>query len=538
MKNDLSWNLTPRQMCDLELLLDGSFSPLNGFLGEADFHSVLEQMRLCDGRLWPMPICLDVPREVGTAIKIGDILALRHSDGTHHADLHVSSLFEPKLEKEALQLFGTTDQKHPGVSYLLNRTRPLYVGGRVEAKLPIKHHDFVELRRDPTSVKAMMSDRGWSRVIAFQTRNPLHRVHHALITRAMKQFDAGVLIHPVVGLTRPGDVDHYSRVRCYKAMMPHFPEGKATLSLLNLAMRMGGPKEALWHALIRKNFGCTGLIVGRDHAGPGVDSAGRPFYGPYDAQEMLKAHSDEIGIEMIPFQEMCYSKRRSVYVERGELEPGEDVASISGTHVREMLDNGEPVPAWFTYPEVAEELQITYASKKSKGTVLFFTGLSGSGKSTIAHRLEGKLMERYPTPITMLDGDIVRLNLSKGLGFSKEDRDANVRRIGFVASEIARHGGTVMCAAIAPYQSVRDEVRQMAQGVGAKFVEIHVSTSLMDCEARDVKGLYAKARRGEIKGFTGIDDPYEEPRHPEINLDAGRISVEEACAAILEFLEE
>lgn len=434
-----NWVLTNRQLCDLELLLDGSFSPLEGFICQSDYNSILKDGRLGNGKIWPMPITLDVNEQFSKNLDLGDEVVLKNTDGTNLARLTVEDIFEPNKEVEAEAVFQTQDTKHPGAEFLFNQAGNVYLGGKVKAENPFMHNDFVQLRRTPTELQSRFEKKGWSQVIAFQTRNPLHQVHQELIARAMEKYDARALIHPVVGLTKPGDVDHYSRVRCYKHMLTQFPSERVELSLLNLAMRMAGPKEALWHALIRKNYGCSHLIVGRDHAGPGVDSSGKPFYGPYDAQELVARHEDELGIKMIPFEELVYSKSRSSYVQKSEA-LSEEIETISGTQVREKLARSESLPPWFTFNEVAEELKQTYKAKRMGGKVIFFTGLSGSGKSTIANRLRGKLLELSPKPITMLDGDIVRRHLSKGLGFSKEDRDANILRIGFVASEIARHG--------------------------------------------------------------------------------------------------
>jgi sulfate adenylyltransferase len=376
-------------------------------------------------------------------------------------------------------------------------------------------YDFSQLRDDPKDLRAKFERWGWQRVVAFQTRNPMHRAHQELTQRAAQIAEANLLIHPVVGLTKPGDVDHFARVRCYEQVLKTYPEQTTLLSLLPLAMRMAGPREALWHAIIRKNFGCTHFIVGRDHAGPGKDRAGKPFYGPYDAQALLRELQAEVGIQMVPFKEMAYVQDRGQYVPQDEVQPGETVLSLSGTEFRRRLREGIEIPAWFSYPEVVEELRRRYPPKHRQGFTVLFTGLSGAGKSTLANALMTKLLEIGGRSVTLLDGDLVRRHLSSELGFSKEHRDLNILRIGFVASEITKAGGVAICAPIAPYASIRRRVREMVEAYGT-FVEIYVATPLEVCEQRDTKGLYAKARAGLLTQFTGIDDPYEVPESPDV----------------------
>jgi len=531
-----SWDLTARQVCDLELLLSGGFSPLRGFLGAADYTSVCSSMRLTDGALWPIPVTLDVPEEFAAGLEPGSAVALRDPEGVMLAALTVEDIYRPDLAAEAQQVFGTTDLKHPGVAHLLQRSNPVYLGGRVEgARLPL-HYDYKELRQTPAELRAIFTDRAWRKIVAFQTRNPLHRAHQELTLRAAKEVGAHLLIHPVVGMTKPGDVDHYTRVRCYQAIMPSYPHGTALLSLLPLAMRMGGPREALWHAIIRKNYGVTHFIVGRDHAGPGADSNGKDFYGPYDAQDLLREHEAELGVTMVPFQLMVYVEDRDEYLPVDEVPEGARTLSISGTEQRRRLNLGSELPAWFTPPAVAEELRRSYKPRSQQGFTVFFTGLSGSGKSTIANVLMVKLLEMGGRPVTMLDGDLVRKHLSSELGFSKEHRDINIRRIGWVASEVTKNGGIALCAPIAPYELTRKDVRAMVEPNGG-FVLVHVATAIEVCEERDRKGLYAKARAGVLKEFTGISDPYEEPTDAEVVIDTGELSAEEAAQEILLWLE-
>jgi len=531
-----SWDLTARQLCDLELLLNGGFSPLDGFMRRADYDTVLKDMRLANGAIWPMPITLDVTEAFAEQLKAGTTIALRDTEGVMLAALQVEDVWRPDREAEASAVFGTTNREHPGVAYLLDKSNPVYVGGRLEGlQLPL-YYDFRALRCTPAEIRAEFSRRAWRRIVAFQTRNPMHRAHQELTLRAAKQANANLLIHPVVGMTKPGDVDHYTRVRVYQALLPTYPPNSAMLSLLPLAMRMGGPREAVWHAIIRKNYGCTHFIVGRDHAGPGKDSSGKPFYGPYDAQQLLSKHEQELGIAMVPFLQMLYVPELDSYFPEDAVPEGAKTIDISGTEQRRRLQRGIELPAWFTFPAVERELRRSSPPRARQGFVVFFTGLSGSGKSTIANVLLVKLLEMGGRPVTLLDGDLVRKNLSSELGFSKEHRDINIRRIGYVASEIAKHRGIAICAPIAPYDKTRKDVRALVSEHGA-FILVHVATPLEVCEARDRKGLYAKARAGIVKEFTGISDPYEAPDDAELVIDTTDISPAEAAQQVLMYLE-
>ena len=532
-----SLDLAPRQLCDLELLVSGGFSPLHGFLRQRDYDRVCKQMRLHDGTLWPVPTTLDVPESLASSLSPGSRLALRDEEGVMLAVLDVEDIWQPDREAEAAAVFGTTNSEHPGVAHLLDRTRPCYLGGRVTAVQPVTHYDYRLLRHTPAELRAEFAKLGWTKVVAFQTRNPMHRAHQELTLRAAKEVEASLLIHPVVGLTKPGDVDHYTRVRCYQALLQRYPSRTALLSLLPLAMRMGGPREAVWHAIIRKNHGCSHLIVGRDHAGPGSDSAGNPFYGPYDAQELLREHEAELGVTMVPFRMMVYVEDRDSYMPVDEVPEGTRTLNLSGTELRQRLAGGKDIPSWFTFPEVAQELRRSHPPRERQGFTVFFTGLSGSGKSTIANALLVKFLEFGGRPVTLLDGDLVRKNLSSELGFSKEHRDINIRRIGYVASEITRNGGIAVCAPIAPYDAVRKDVRAMIEPAGG-FVLVHVDTPLDVCEQRDRKGLYAKARAGIIKEFTGISDPYEAPADAELAIDTTALTPDEAAQRIILHLEK
>ena len=532
-----SWDLTARQICDLELLLSGGFSPLTGFMNQEDYEGVCHDMRLQSGVLWPMPITLDVKEEFAKTLQPGSSkIALRDPEGVMVAVLHVEDVWQPDREAEAESVFKSTSAGHPGVDYLLNKSNSWYVGGRVEGTQAPSHYDFRSLRFTPAELRAEFARLGWRRVVAFQTRNPMHRAHVELTFRAAKQVEANLLIHPSVGMTKPGDVDYFTRVRCYQLLLSKFPQGTVKLSLLPLAMRMGGPREAIWHALIRKNHGATHFIVGRDHAGPGKDTDGKPFYGPYEAQELFKKHEADIGVTMVPFNMMVYLEDQGYYVPDNEVPNGSRVLNISGTELRERLNEGREIPGWFTYPEVVQELRRSFPPRHKQGLTIFFTGLSGSGKSTIANVLMTKFLEVGGRPVTILDGDLVRKHLSSELGFSKEHRDINIRRIGYVASEITKNGGIAICAPIAPYDAVRKQVRSMVEPVGG-FILVHIATPVGTCEQRDRKGLYAKARAGIIKEFTGISDPYEEPKDAEVVIDTAELSPEEAAQEILLHLE-
>jgi len=532
-----SWTLNDRQICDLEMILNGGFSPLTGFLNESDYNSVLENMRLQDGTIWPIPITLDVTEEFAEAINKSDEIALKDKEGFTIAVMSAESIWAPDKKAEAEKVIITTDDSHPAVNYLINESNPVYVGGPIKGLMLPKQYDYTDLRHTPAQVRELFEKNGWDNVVAFQTRNPMHRAHVELTIRAAEEHDAKILIHPVVGLTKPGDVDHYTRVRCYQHVLPKYTDDSAMLSLLPLAMRMAGPREALWHAIIRKNYGCNMFIVGRDHASPGAGKDGQPFYGPYDAQDLLKEHEKELGIKMVPFQLMVYVPAKDAYVPKDELEENEEFNMISGTDLRDRLRNDEEIPEWFSYPEVVAELRRFRPALDKRGFTVFFTGLSGSGKSTLANGLLVKLMEDGRRPVTLLDGDIVRTHLSSELGFSQEHRKLNVRRIGFVASEITKNGGIALCAPIAPYQSDRRFNRELISPLGG-FIEVYVDTSLAVCEERDVKGLYALAREGKLKQFTGIDDPYEEPENPEIEITSAGVAPEILVDEIISKIKE
>jgi sulfate adenylyltransferase len=530
-----SIQVSDRAACDLEMLAVGGFSPLVSFMGRSDYQRVVHEMRLTDGTLFPIPVTLTIPN--GTTVPLDGDVALRDAHNRVLAVLGVEEVYDWNYAEACQSIAATTDPRHPLVAEMAS-WGSRNIAGRLQVLALPEHHDFVELRLTPADTRLALAARGASKVVAFQTRNPLHRAHEELTKRAVDALDdALLLLHPVVGLTKPGDVDHYTRVRTYKILVDRYYERhRVVLALLPLAMRMAGPREALWHTLIRRNYGASHFIVGRDHASPGQDSRGEPFYAPYSAQELVERFSDEHGVQMVPFEELVYLPDEHRYELSSRVAPGTRTAVISGSDVRRVyLNEGCRLPDWFTRPEVAEILEGAYPPRDRQGVCVWFTGLSGAGKSAAADALTSMLLE-HGRQVTVLDGDVVRTHLSAGLGFSKPDRDANILRIGFVASEVVRHGGIAICAAVSPYRSTRDRVREL---VGSdQFIEVFVDTPLAVCEARDTKGMYAKARRGEITAFTGIDDPYETPLRPELTLDTETASVRDNARRVFDLLVE
>jgi sulfate adenylyltransferase len=524
-------------MCDLELIATGAFSPLAGFMVNADYESVLNRMRLQDGTFWPMPICLDVSDLQAQRLEAGQSVALRDPEGFLLAVLHIEDIWEVEREKEARQVFGTLDERHPGVRHLFHATGDHYVGGRLEViHLPL-HYDFQQIRHSPAEIRALYQKLGWQRVVGFHTRNPIHRSQFEMTRRAMRDAEANLLILPTAGITHPGDFDHYTRIRCYREVMKKYPPDTHLLNLLPLAGRMAGPRDALLHAIIAKHFGCTHFIVGPNHANPGVNAEGEPFYAPEESQETAKAAAEEIGIEILAYPEMVYLPFEDEFRFSDAVPPESQAISFSGFDVRNRIRTGRRIPDWATFPEVVTELQRSYPPPRRQGLTVFFTGLSGAGKSTLARILYSRFLEMGERPVTLLDGDIVRRNLSRELNFSREHRDINVRRIGFVASEITKNRGVAICAPIAPYSATRSEIRSTIEAYGG-FVEVHIATPLEVCEQRDRKGMYAKARAGLIKGFTGVDDPYEAPVNPEVRIDTSTMTPNEAVKNVLFFLSE
>jgi len=531
-----SVDVGPRRLCDLELLINGGYSPLEGFMGSADHEAVCSGMHLVDGTLWPLPVTLDVADEVAEGLSEGDSLALRDPEGVVLAVVRVAEVWQPDRDAEARALFGTDERSHPGVAQHLHRATGWAVAGPVEGIQPPVHYDYRELRLTPHELRNKFTRLGWRRVMAFQTHRTIHRAAQAMTVEAARDAGANLLIHPIVGLSQPGDADHYTRIRCYQALMPHYPKFMARLNLLPMAPRGGGPREAVLQAIVHKNHGCTHFMVDFDGAGSVLETTGAPAYGSDEAAEILAEHADELGVEFVKAHEMVYLEHRKRFVPADEVPEDGRVLRIGADEVRRRLDDGREIPDWYTYPEVARELHRTHPTRDAQGLTVFFTGLSGSGKSTIANALRVKLLEIGGRGVTLLDGDLVRTNLSSELGFSKEHRDLNIRRIGFVAAEITRAGGVAICAPIAPYDVVRREVREMVEPCGG-FVLVHVSTSLEVCESRDRKGMYAKARAGIIKEFTGISDPYEKPGDADVVIDTEGVTPDEATREVLLFLE-
>lgn len=529
-----SVRLSDRALCDLELLAIGAFSPLNQFMGQADYQSVLDNMRLTDGTVFPMPITL--PIDDDEEVEIGSEIALRSPQNDLLAIMTVAEMYEWDIKEVSEKAFGKYDLRHPIVAEMHRWGKRNIAGPLKVLQLP-PHFDFKADRLTPAETRGRLETYGYQNVVAFQTRNPMHRVHEELTKRAIEEVDGVLLLHPVVGVTKPGDVDYFTRVRTYKALAQNYYEpNRILLSLLPLAMRMGGPREALWHAIIRRNYGANHLIVGRDHAGPGKDSEGNPFYGPYDAQDLVEKYSEEIGVKVVPFRMLVYLPEEERYEEITKVTPEMKTATISGTQVREeYLHKGQKLPAWFTRPQVANILSETYPARHRQGVCVWFTGLHNAGKSTTAALLS-TLLQEYGRQVTLLDGDVVRTHFSEGLGYSKEDRDDHVRRMGYVASEIVRHGGVAVCAAVSPYRTTRNDVRSTVKD--GHYIEVFVDTPLEVCEKRDTKGMYAMARNGQIKEFTGIDAPYEAPRHPEIRVETVGKSAEENAREIVNYLAD
>ena len=537
---DVAFNLSDitlndRQLCYLELLTTGAFSPLKGFMNRPDYESVLDRLRLQNGALWPIPICLDIPETKAKSLEAGQSVTLRDPEGFLLAIMEIEDIWPVEVEKEALQVFGTSDQVHPGVQQLYKNSGNFYIGGSIEVlSLPL-HFDFKQLRLTPIEVRNIYKRMGWKRIVGFQTAQPVHRPQYELIIKAMQQAKANLLLLPIAGMTKPGDFDHYTRVRCYREVTRHYPPDSFILNLLPFTMHMAGPREALLQTIISKNYGCTHFIIGHNHAGPGRDKNGKSFYKSNEAQKLTSEYSEEIDIKIISFDEMVYLPFEDEYSFVDQVPEGSKTLSLTGSDIRERILTGRKIPKWATFPEVIEELQKAYPPPHKQGFTVFLTGLSGAGKSTVAKVLFSRFLEIGDRPVTLLDGDIVRRNLSSNLKFTKEDRDINVRRIGFVASEITKNRGIAICAPIAPYESTRSEIRSTIESYGG-FIEVHVSTPIEICEKRDRKGMYAKARAGLIKGFTGVDDPYEVPVSPEASINTTDISPNEAAQEILLFL--
>ncbi len=529
--------LNDRQICDFELLVTGVFSPLKGFMNQIDYESVLDRMRLSSGEIWPVPICLDIGETLANSLEVGQSVVLRDQEGFPLGVMNLDDIWPVEPEKEALSVYNTLDQTHPGVDYLFNKSGQYYIGGSIQAlNLPI-HSDFRQIRMTPAEVRKAFEKLGWKRIVGFQTRQPIHRPQFEMTIQAMRQAKANLLLLPVAGIPRPGDFDHYTRMRCYQKLESHYPPNAHMINLLPLSMRMAGPRDAVLHMIIGKNFGCTHFVIGHNHGSPGKDSEGNPFYGYDQAAELAGEAAGELGIEAVSFEEMVYLPFDDEFKLVSQVREDQDSISFSGGDIRDRIRNGKRVPEWASFPEVLTELDRSYPPPSRQGFTIFLTGLSGAGKSTIARVLYSRFMEIGTRPVSLLDGDIVRRNLSSELNFSKEHRDINVRRISFVASEITKNRGIAICAPIAPYERTRTEIRKTIEAYGG-FFEIHVATPISECEKRDRKGMYAKARAGLLKGFTGVDDPYEAPEQPELRIDTTNLTPDEAAQEVLLLLSE
>ena len=529
--------LNHRQICDFELLATGVFSPLTGFMTQIDYESVLDRMRLGSGELWPIPICLDIPESLAHTLETGQSVTLRDPEGFLLGILEIQDIWPLDLEKEALAIYNTLDRTHPGVDYLFNRSGRYYVGGQIQAlSLPI-HSDFKQIRNTPAEIKNLFSKLGWKRVVGFHTRQPIHRPQFEMTIQAMQKARANLLLLPIAGVSKPGDFDHFTRMRCYQKVAAHYPPDSYLLNLLPLAMRMAGPREAVLHMIIGKNYGCTHFVIGHQHASPGNDASNTPFYQSEAAKELIHNAARELGVETITFEEMVYLPFEDEYKIAGQVPEATATISLTGTDIQQRIRAGKNVPDWATFPEVLDELRKSCPPPSKQGLTVFCTGLSGAGKSTIAKILYSRFQELGTRPVTLLDGDIVRRNLSSELNFSKEHRDINVKRIGFVAAEITKNRGIAICAPIAPYEKTRTEIRRLIEAHGG-FVEVHVSTPIAECEKRDRKGMYAKARAGLLKGFTGVDDPYEDPIDPELRIDTTNLTPEEAAQEVMLYISQ
>ncbi len=528
-------SLNDHQLCDLELLASGVFSPLDGFMVRSDYEAVLDRMQLQDGTLWPIPICLDISKTKAMTLEAGQSVALRDPEGFLLAILHIADIWPVDRTKEALTVYGTTDLCHPGVSYVFNTIREYYIGGKLEVISQPLHFDFKPLRMTPAEVRQLYKKLGWKRIVGFQTRNIIHRAQFELTLEAMRRAKANLLLLPMTGLTKPGDFDYYTRMRCLKKMEGYYPPGTCVMAMLPLFMRLAGARGALLDVIIGKNFGCTHFVIGHNHADPGRPDSDEPFYSNGKTRETVTEFSAETGVDIISFKEMVYLPFEDQHKPIDQVSENVRTVSFTGTDIRDRIKTGRDIPNWATFPEIAAELQKAYPPPGKQGFTIFLTGLSGAGKSTIAKVLYARILEIGDRPVTLLDGDIVRQNLSSELTFSKEHRDINVRRIGFVASEITKNRGIAICAPIAPYENTRREIRRAIETHGG-FIEVHVSTPIEECEKRDRKGMYAKARAGLIKGFTGVDDPYEIPESPELSIDTTNSTPDEAAQEVLLFL--
>jgi sulfate adenylyltransferase len=529
---DLSW----KQICELELLLNGALSPLTGYMNQAERHSVLSGMKLPDGLFWPRPVMLVVSEKAAQNLAAGQTVALRDSEGVMPAILHISEVWpaDPEAEMALAEASGVP----------LARTQAeagqFYVGGRLEGVTLPPRHDFLNLRLTPAEMREQFARLGWRKVMAYQPSQALHRPQYEFLLRTAMQQEANLLIHAVAGSDPVLESGHFALVRACQALMPRLPASTSMLALNPMTPWAAGPRKTLLKAIMARNYGCSQLVTGGETVLESLHKESSQRRGqdtPNLSSDTVYAVAKEsLGVTLLPFPRMVYVEDRDEWLPEETVPADTRSESMSGAELTRRLMQNIKVPEWFSFPEVLDEMRKAYPPRKQQGFTVFFTGLSGSGKSTIARALTVRLMEMGGRRVSLLDGDIVRTHLSSELGFSKAHRDINIRRIGFVASEITKHGGTAICAPIAPYQATRRAVRSMIEEWGG-FLEIHVSTSVEVCEGRDRKGLYAKARAGLIPEFTGVSDPYEIPENAELTIDTTRYSVEEAVQMIVLKLE-
>lgn len=506
--------LSPIQLAELALILNGAFQPLQGYMAEADYDSVLRALRLANGRCFPLPVALDLDMTTARTMETGKRIALRDGEGVAFAVLTVENVWRKDTARES-QILGVDDDTDRRGSY--------YVGGKVEGiRLPA-HPFFAQLRPTPAALQQRIQERGFNRVLGVESAGAIHRHEHEIVTAAAAELDAAILLNPAIGTPDPDNQAQVVMIKCLLAVLPYFPPRTTLLALLDYPARKAGLREFLMQAILRKRCGATHFIM-RDITQRMIDSDAR-----------LQSCLGEIEMEAVAWPERSLSStgRGIAGAPRAERTDKQ----FDPVQLVENLRRGEDLPEGYTFPQVATVLEAHYRPLKRSGFTLFFTGLSGSGKSTIAKIVQARVAERDPRPVTLLDGDIVRRKFSKGLGFSKQDRDTNVRRIGAAAADITKGGGIAICCPIAPYAETRKAVRGMIEPHGA-MIEIHVATPIDVCERRDPKGLYKKAREGRIQNFTGVDDPYEQPVSPDVRIDASEGSPDCAANLVIAYMEE
>jgi len=479
---------TPRahELADLELLMSGAYAPLTGFLGRADLASLARTGRLVDGTSWPVPVTLEVPAAVVAQLHIDNplrrVLVLTDGEGAPVAAVDVTESW-------------------------LTRDGATAVSGPVRRIGDGAQGPFRKLRQGPAELRQLLPP---GRVLGVFVDRPLHRPQLAQLAHATRTLAGHLLVLlPVGGPTADG-ISPESLVRCVLAARDRMPP--ATIVAVPLVSRGDDIRDALLRARVASAYGVTHLLA----TGNSMPAGGGPRV-------------------LVP-RELAYDSRDGQWRSRDDIPPRHRRLPMTQAELDDLLDRGAPLPEWHTPPAVARELARERPPRRHRGLVVFFTGLSGSGKSTVARGIVEVLLETGERTVTLLDGDVVRRHLSAGLTFSAADRDINVRRIGWVAAEVARHGGLAVCCPIAPYEASRRAARQYARTVGAGFMLVWVATPLAECERRDRKGLYAKARAGQLTGMTGVDDPYEEPADAELVIDTSRMSPAEAVAAVLRHL--